>query len=98
MGYPGNQVIACLTKNQHFSTIKYIIIVFALILASLCTLAIISLIIVSKNDIKPANYVEQAVEEWIDSCKQKGSIEIESFPEDADYVRKANDGKMRQKS
>jgi hypothetical protein len=74
--------------------IKYIIIVFTLMLASLCTLAIISLILVSKKDIKPANYVEQKVEELIDSCKEKGSIEIETLPEDADYVWKANDGKI----
>ncbi len=74
--------------------IKYIIIVFTLMVTSLGLLAVISLIIFSKKDLKPANYVEQKVEEWIDSCKEKGSIEIESFPEDADYVWKANDGKM----
>ncbi len=74
--------------------IKYIIIVFTLMVTSLGLLAVISLIIFSKKDLKPANYTEQKVEEWIDSCKEKGSIEIESFPEDADYVWKANDGKI----
>lgn len=74
--------------------IKYIIIVFTLILTSLCVLAIISLIIFSKKDVKPANYVEQKVEAWIDSCKEKGAIEVESFPENADYIWKKNDGKL----
>ena len=74
--------------------IKYIIIVFTLIVVSLSVLAVISLILMSKKDIKPANYTEQKVEVWIDSCKEKERIEIDTFPEDADYVWKGNDGKL----
>lgn len=74
--------------------VKYIIIVFTLMVTTLGLLAVISLLIISKNDIKPANYVEQKVDAWIETCKQNGRIDIESFPEDADYVWKANDGKV----
>lgn len=74
--------------------IKYIIIVITMILVSLGIMALVFLCILTKKDLKPADYAEQKVEAWIENCKEKERIEIESFPENADYVWKDNDGKL----
>lgn len=78
--------------------IKYIIIVITMILVSLGIMALVLLCILTKKDLKPAEYAEQKVEAWIDNCKEKERIEIESFPENADYVWKDNDGKLLRSS
>ncbi len=78
--------------------IKYIIIVITMILVSLGIMALVLLCILTKKDLKPADYAEQKVEAWIDDCKEKERIEIESFPENADYVWKDNDGKLLRSS
>lgn len=74
--------------------IKYVIIVITMILVSLGIMALVFLCILTKKDLKPADYAEQKVEAWIDNCKEKERIEIESFPENVDYVWKENDGKL----
>ena len=78
--------------------IKYIIIVITMILVSLGIMALVFLCILTKKDLKPADYAEQKVEAWIDNCKEKERIEIESFPENADYVWIDNDGKLLRSS
>ena len=78
--------------------IKYVIIVITMILVSLGIMALVFLCILTKKDLKSADYAEQKVEAWIDNCKEKERIEIESFPENADYVWKDNDGKLLRSS
>ena len=78
--------------------IKYVIIVITMILVSLGIMALVFLCILTKKDLKPADYAEQKVEVWIDNCKEKERIEIESFPENADYVWIDNDGKLLRSS
>ena len=78
--------------------IKYVIIVITMILVSLGIMALVFLCILTKKDLKPADYAEQKVEAWIDNCKEKERIEIESFPENADYVWIDNDGKLLRSS
>ena len=69
-----------------------------MILVSLGIMALVLLCILTKKDLKPAEYAEQKVEAWIDNCKEKERIEIESFPENADYVWIDNDGKLLRSS
>lgn len=78
--------------------IKYVIIVITMLLVSLGIMALVFLCILTKKDLKPADYAEQKVEAWIENCKEKERIEIESFPENADYVWKDNDGKLLRSS
>ncbi len=69
-----------------------------MLLVSLGIMALVFLCILTKKDLKPADYAEQKVEAWIDNCKEKERIEIESFPENADYVWIDNDGKLLRSS
>ena len=69
-----------------------------MILVSLGIMALVLLCILTKKDLKPADYAEQKVEAWIENCKEKERIEIESFPENADYVWIDNDGKLLRSS
>lgn len=76
----------------------YVVEVIVLLGITILALLIAFNILVSNGAINTANQVENEVNSWIDHCVELGEINLETFPQAADYILEQGDGETAQYS